>query len=174
MNEIEADHALRILYSGANSFVLHGTDDPSQKIPAPPSELFQRFSPDELIAVDNVPDAVFGRLDNIRANVKYLTLLRYSGEALQDPCAVFPMLEELVIIRSGMSSMELKKCKSIGLRKLWIRNYTPKAVAVSVAPSEAVFRKVFQRPLRLSLNISCFQSTPLCSKNPRQDNEAAI
>lgn len=92
------------------------------------------------MAVDNVPDAVFGSLDNIRANVKYLTLYRYSGQALQDPCAVFPMLEELVIIRSDMSNMELKRCKSIRLRKLWIRNYTPKAVAVSVAPGRYVVK----------------------------------
>lgn len=97
-----------------------------------PFDLFHRFSPDELIVVGNVPETVFSSLENIRDNVKYLTLYRYSGFTLQNPCEVFPELEELIIERTDLLIMDLKACKSIGLKKLWVRSYDLKTTSVSI------------------------------------------
>lgn len=84
----------------------------------------------ELIVIEMVPQIYLDGLKRIGSKLKHLSLYSYLGDFFNNPCDLFPELEELTIDITPMSRMDLNSCRR--LKKLTVRGYFTTADAVSV------------------------------------------
>lgn len=77
---------------------------------------------DELIVSREVPDRYFFNLEGVPSavNLKHLTLYKYKGNVLKNPCKIFPNLISLVIEQTDITAKkwDLSSCN---LRRLIVR-----------------------------------------------------
>lgn len=77
---------------------------------------------DELIVSREVPDRYFFNLEGVPSavNLKHLTLYKYKGNVLKNPCKIFPNLISLIIEQTDItgSKWDLSLCS---LRRLTVR-----------------------------------------------------